>query len=249
MKKTFLTLLLFTFFNFPAVSAESAPDFHDDYQTEAEIPEPLFFDLVRRLGSEKGELEFNSLTRIEGTTKATELLHAPEIEYAFMDGGAVELELPMEGSTLKAIKGAFQFTFGRFGNRSQWIHGFQTFYETGLEDLHEQIVTTYILGHRLSHRISYLLMLGPAISLGPNVATRTSGVINMTIFYNSSREVDFGLEVNWMGPQAEFKRLQVMPQLHLLFQKDWKVQAGFGIIDTGKPLELTSAFRIIKEFN
>jgi hypothetical protein len=226
-----------------------ATNYHDDYSTEGEIPEPLFFDLVRRLGSQKGELEVNSLMRIEGATEARGLLHAPEIEYAFLDGVAAELELPMEGSTLKAVKGALQFTFGRFGNRNQLIHGVQTFYERALEGSRKQTVTTYILGHRLSHRLSYLLMLGPSINSEPNAATITSGVINTTVFYNSSREVDFGLEVNWLGPQREVQRLLVMPQLHLLFLNDWKIQTGFGVLDTGRRLELTSAFRLIKEFN
>ena len=65
------------------------------------IPEPMVFDMVRPLGAQRGELEINTLAQrnLSGSGSRTEW--APEIEYAFMDGLAIEFELPFENSELK----------------------------------------------------------------------------------------------------------------------------------------------------
>lgn len=229
----------------PAIEA-----YHDDYLTEGEIPEPLVYDLVRRLGADKGEFEINSLFRIEESTKTGDILHAPELEYAIFDGIAVELELPFRGSTLESLKGAIQFTHGRFGSRHQFIHGSQYLYENYLNGSEGHLISTYILGHRISHLLSYLAIVGPSINWTQTGSADVSAVANFTLFYNSSREVDLGLEINWTGPQVEHRSLRIMPQLHLLFPDDWKVQTGMGIIShVSNDFEFTSALRIIKEFN
>src|SRR5687768_4202682 len=66
---------------------------------ELGIPEPLVFDLVRPLGSARGELEANTL--MTRSSKTGQFAWAPEIEYAFANGYAVELELPFENSSLE----------------------------------------------------------------------------------------------------------------------------------------------------
>src|SRR5690606_33047962 len=69
------------------------------------IPEPLAFDLVRGLGARKGELEVNVLLEVP----VGGVPHwAPEVEWALADGAALELELPIRGTELEAIKFASQ---------------------------------------------------------------------------------------------------------------------------------------------
>ncbi len=48
------------------------------------IPERLVFDLVRGLGTRRGELAINVLARVR--SESPNVLWAPEIEWAFADG-------------------------------------------------------------------------------------------------------------------------------------------------------------------
>ncbi|MBX9721432.1 MAG: hypothetical protein K2Q18_07105, partial [Bdellovibrionales bacterium] len=70
--------------------------FDKNYGTEAEIPEPLLFDLVRRINSDKNELEINTIVIQHQHNEFGRVYIAPEIEYAFADGMAIEFELPVE---------------------------------------------------------------------------------------------------------------------------------------------------------
>lgn len=74
-----------------------------------EIPEPLNFDLVRGLGAKKGELEINTLAQFPFQNfSSTGIDWAPEIEYALLDGFAIELEIPMNNGEFEAFKAAMQ---------------------------------------------------------------------------------------------------------------------------------------------
>ena len=86
------------------------------------IPEPMVFDLVRGLGAGKGEFEANVLAEFPlDRTASREIEWAPEVEYAFADGLALEFELPFEDGELEGYKGAFQWTIGRPGG-GRFIH-------------------------------------------------------------------------------------------------------------------------------
>jgi hypothetical protein len=75
------------------------------------IPEPMVFDLIRPLGARKGELEMNALF-LNPTRRRTSLEWALEIEYAFLNNHAIELELPFENMRLEELKLSYQATFG-----------------------------------------------------------------------------------------------------------------------------------------
>ena len=63
------------------------------------IPEPLIFDLVRGLGAERGEFEANVLGEFPlGDKSGRGIEWAPEVEYAIVDGFALEFEVPFHGS-------------------------------------------------------------------------------------------------------------------------------------------------------
>jgi hypothetical protein len=84
--------------------------------------EPMVFDLVRPLGAAKGELEINTLLDYSPRTGLLEW--SPEIEYAYAKGYTIELELPVENTTLNQYKVTLQGTFGRLYS-GKMIHGWQ----------------------------------------------------------------------------------------------------------------------------
>lgn len=75
------------------------------------FPEPMIFDLVRPLGARKGEFEANTLALLPLKGRRYNVDWAPEIEYAFANGYAIELELPMYNGEIEATNWLFR---GRF---------------------------------------------------------------------------------------------------------------------------------------
>jgi hypothetical protein len=49
---------------------------------------------------------------LDYSNSADQLKWSPEIEYSFMDGHAIELELPVENTTLSQYKVSLQGTWG-----------------------------------------------------------------------------------------------------------------------------------------
>lgn len=86
-----------------------------------EVPKPMIFDMMRPLGTKRGELEVHMLaTRaLLGTDRA---IHwALEIEYA---GFAIEGELPFVDGRLAELKLGIQAAFGTM-NGGRTAHGVQ----------------------------------------------------------------------------------------------------------------------------
>ena len=110
------------------------------------IPEPLLFDLVRGLGSRAGEVEVNTLlvTRFRAGRVAVDW--APEVEWAFADGLALELELPMHERQLEAIKLAGQVTLP--SSLANLTHGLQFIGEYLLTPREIELVGLYLAGVR-----------------------------------------------------------------------------------------------------
>lgn len=218
---------------------------YDKYSSEAQIPEPLLFDLVRRINSDKGEWEFNSLL-VDGNGSDIKNVHiAPEIEWAFADGKAVEFELPTAEGKIQTLKSALQFQIPSWFVQ---LAGIQVIYETSVkENLHE-LTPLLILAHRLSPRWSTLAMVGNQISSAAG-RIHQKPIMNLNFFYNESEAIDLGLEINLSGLGASFDGLIMMPQVHTLLSGDIKIQAGLGTLYDGYRHSAISAFRLIKEFN
>ena len=69
------------------------------------ITEPMIFDMVRGLGAKKGEFEANVLAEILVDEYGDRDIHwAPEVEFAVLDGFALELELPFVDGDTEAYK-------------------------------------------------------------------------------------------------------------------------------------------------
>lgn len=111
------------------------------------IPEPMVFDLVRPLGTVKGELEINTLAQyaVNG-----EVDWAPEIEYAVRDGLAFELELPFENSRVQDYKVAAQGTLKDYSNH--FIHGWQVIGRYARTEKSYSADPLYIMGYRFNER-------------------------------------------------------------------------------------------------
>lgn len=220
---------------------------HGAPTSEAEIPEPLVFDMVRRLNSHQGEFEFNTLFRYEGTEKASGILYAPEFEYAFADGFAGELELPIEEGQLSSVKVALQSAIGTI-ERGKIENGVQAIYEQELKTAHKEVSILAINGFEFENRISVLSLIGPVVK-SEDSRSKWGILANGSIFYDTSREIDVALEINYRKVADELSDLKIIPQFHLLAARDVKFQFGFGtMLVDGEWLAL-SALRAIWEFN
>ncbi len=224
----------------------SAQDGFNDYETKVEIPEPLFIDLVRGLGSKKGEWEVNSLA-YHGDGGFSELNWAPEIEWAFADGTAVELELPMHGHSLHSYKMAAQKTVYSNAERSH-LHGLQIIYETNKEWGRSDLTAYYISAHRFTPKVSTITLVG--IKTLIEEFQGFTKIFNHTVFYNYSREIDVGVEFNYFSRERFMDQvLQVVPQLHLAMGDGFKLQFGFGGGEDNGRWTPVSMLRLIREFN
>lgn len=191
---------------------------------ELGIPEPLVFDLVRPLGSPRGELEVNTL--LSRFSRTGRVAWAPEIEYAFADGYAIELELPLEGSSLEEYKLGLQGTFGELFNR-RMIHGWQAL---GRYHRHNNAYSAdilYLNGVRMSNKWSTMNMLGlRRTDFGRH--GDMAGLINGSLFYHFSSSLTLGVEMNneIHGPRRW--RYRLTPQLHYSFSSNKAIQIGGG---------------------
>lgn len=216
-----------------------------NYETKVEVPEPLYIDLVRGLHSHKGEWEINSLF-VQNQSLMGEKKWAPELEWVVREGTAIEFEFPMTGAHLEAYKFAIQQRTYQSANKNN-LQGVQLLYEADRVFMHSELTAFYIMAHRFNHEFSAITISGFKTILEQSEGL--SVLVNTTLFYNYSDEVDFGIEVNYASPQFSEKFLQVVPQLHLALRDGMKIQFGYGGRETQDRWSSTSSLRLIKEFN
>ncbi|HMO16179.1 MAG TPA: hypothetical protein PKD64_18805 [Pirellulaceae bacterium] len=215
-------------------------------QDYSAIPEPMLFDLVRPLGAKHGEIELNTLAVFPwrainrdverdpfGSGQTTRDLGgiewAPEIEYAFADGWAIEFELPFEKATLEAYKFALQGTFGTaFDNH--FIHGFQMIVEPTTNWTLWNSTLLYLVGVRLDEVWSALLMVGGRMNLaGPDNDATFERLFNASLFREIGEHVVLGVEVNHAVGNRGRNQTIVVPQAHLEIGRFWELQSGIGM--------------------
>ena len=239
-------LLLFCAHWFLLISAQETRPVH--------IPEPLMFDLVRGLGAEKGELEVNALADIplnNGVSRAIEW--APEIEYALFNGLAVEFELPLENAHLEALKFALQYTFGLSDNQ-RFIHGVQLISESYLNQAITELSILYVPAYRFNEVWSVLGLFGLMYELGADAAnTRTTPLLNASLFANLNPSAVLGLELNNTDPTLQKlddndMELLILPQFHYDFASGFSFQLGFGPRFAHGSTEYSGVLRVIQTF-
>jgi hypothetical protein len=191
---------------------------------ELGIPEPLIFDLVRPLGSPKGELEVNLFANESAEDKT--LAWSPEIEYVFADGYAIELELPYSNTTLQEFKIAVQGTFGTL-MQGQMIHGWQVIARKGFGAQMNAGDLLYLNGSRLSSRLSTMNMVGLRKSMFESGSGYTK-LVNSAWFYDASPNYTLGLEINNEVDRQGHWRYRLTPQIHFSIKKHVSFQVGVG---------------------
>jgi hypothetical protein len=205
------------------------------------IPEPLVFDLVRGLGAKKGELEANSLFVVP--LRPYRGVHwAPELEWAFADGYALELEIPMFDLEVEALKLAVQGTIPEA--RPTFIHGWQTIVEYRVTG-DVEVTGLYLAGVRPTRRLSLFTMIGSRVTASQSTM-QAELLLNPSIFFDAAETLTFGLENNvWLG--IERPGGLVMPQVHWQIGRHFRVQLGAGFQADATGVAPVLATRLIIE--
>jgi len=210
------------------------------------IPEPMLFDLVRPLGSPRGELEVNNLA--EHSLRHGDIQWAPEIEYAFADGYAIEVELPFENSSLSTYKLALQGTMDSHSS-DRMVHGWQVIARRQADEDVYSADALYLHGYRFNSRWSTFNMLGMRRTEfgGDGMNTVLS---NNSLFYRFSSKLVLGLEVNNEIDHHRKWRYRITPQMHYNFDKHRTLQFGLGPsrLDDDMRTEWLASWRLIYAF-
>lgn len=189
------------------------------------IPEPMVFDLVRGLGAKRHELESNVLFLANARTGRVDW--APELEYAFADGFAFEVELPLLDRQLEAVKVAVQATLPS-GAVHHFTHGLQSFGEVSLDSGETDAVLLYMFGHRFDRTWSYLAMGGAKATVTGGGVRQGQGLLNASLFASPSEVVTWGFETNTSVSLEGDWKLRLFPQIHLQVGKHARIQLAAG---------------------
>lgn len=191
--------------------------------SQGDRPEPMVFDLVDPLGAPKGKLEINTL--LDYSPHARQLEWSPEVEYSFADGHAIELELPVENSSLNEYKVSLQGTLGKLDGE-RMIHGWQAI---GRRKIHEKVFAAEILylnDYRFLNKWSMMNMFGVRhTALGKS--GDFIGLMNNSLFYSYSKQLSLGIELNNEIGERDW-RYRLTPQLQYVFGKNVILQLGGG---------------------
>lgn len=228
-----------------ALEAHETDPGADDRSAHPTLPEPLLFDLVRGLGATRGELEANTLMLFG----ADGMSLAPELEWAFASGHAIELELPMRGTRLEAVKVALQGTLRR-GSNGRFHHGWQLIGELETHGGGRRAIATHVSSGRFARRGSFVLMVGGgvrAVSQGPTVGTV---IVNASLFLTLDTTTRVGLEAVTRTPtvRSSMPEASLLPQVHVDISHHARIQAGIGTdLGASRP-SLLGASRLVVEF-
>jgi hypothetical protein len=210
-----------------------------------DFPEPMVFDMVRGLGAEQGEVEVNALVLVP--TSPAEAIWAPEIEAAVIDNFALELEAGFVNADFELIKFALQGTVAM--NEALGLgHGIQGLFEYLPDEKVFLATALYILGARLSERVTLVSLIGPAVETHVDGTGTDAGVfVNATLFGAPHPRVVIGSEQNfeWF---PNFYLFRVMPQVHWQIHARFQWQAGFGYRNFNGSHSGEASTRLIVEF-
>ena len=195
---------------------------HDAY-SQGNRPEPMVFDLVDPLGAPKGKLELNTL--LDYSSRTGQVEWSPEVEYSFAKGHAIELELPLENTTLNEYKVSLQGTFGHLAN-GRMIHGWQAIGRRKIEEKVYAAELLYLNDYRFSNQWSTMNMVGAR-----HTALGKSGdivvLMNNSLFYSHSERFSVGIELNTEIGKHDW-RYRLTPQIQYAFDKNASLQLGGG---------------------
>ncbi len=214
--------------------------------TGPHIPEPLAFDMVRGLGARAGEVEVNTLLLPRWSRGQMTMDWAPELEWAPRDNLALEIELPMHGGHLHALKAAAQGTMARRSRRT--IAGWQVIGELVPAESRIETTALYLVGRRLDRRWSVLAMSG----LRMGWTSRPAGVdlallVNPSVFADVRERLTLGVEHNLAVGLGGRVDATALPQFHFQLSRRVRLQSGVGAQLHGRRLAALGGLRLVLE--
>lgn len=236
------------------------------YKRDFFVPEPLYFDLVRNLGSKKGEFEINSLMKLP---KQKNPKYAHEVEYTLVNNHAIELELPMSEGKISDIKFAYQYTLPDF-NTEVYKHGLQFISEQSISDSSHTISALYLSAFRLNHSFGILVMNGfqryvgvrhldsgnfdsshdASISIWAPEKIRSDRYLgNFNFFYDYSETWIYGIEVNLRTNFRKENEFLILPNVKYHISEKTNLHFGVGLANEleQKQISPISIFRFVLE--
>ncbi len=244
--KLALVVLLLIPFSQAAFAEEGESSTPSSYTEGTKVPEPMTFDMAGHLDSPAGEMEVNTLFRFEGASQAKNLYLAPEFEYVFARGMAAEIEVPILDGEVEAFKVVLQSRLGEI-KPDKFKTGVQLIYEQDRATTNKDISALLINSVPFGNRYALTTLIGPSAQLEES-ETKWGFLANASIHYTNSHEIDLALEANYKH-YDELKMLELLPQIHLMVEKNVKVQFGFGATLIDDEWIALSAIRAAWEFN
>lgn len=205
----------------------------------------MVFDLVDPLGAKKGETEINMF--LDYSHSADQLKWSPEIEYSFMDGHAIELELPVENTNLSEYKVSLQGTLGELF-QGRMIHGWQAIGRRKNDEEEYGADLLYLNDYKFSDKWSMMNMFGFRRTAF-NENGEFIGLSNNSLFYMYSKGFSLGIELNSEITERSY-RYRLTPQIQYAFSKNSVIQFGGGPsqLNEEKRTEWLVTSRLIYDF-
>lgn len=206
------------------------------------IPEPLLVDLIRNLGSKRGEVETNVLA----TSSFQSIEWGSEIEWSPVRNLGLELEVPFRDADISAVKTGAQWTIGSVDVRRLEFGALGT-YSHGLASPERRAVVGAITGVRIARTVQALTIVGPTFDFARSRPV-PGATLNPSLFVQSSRYVTTGLELGYRVEEGSRSLATMLPQVHLNPFQAVKLQLGAGAsIEVGHRVKPLVAIRLSYE--
>ncbi len=225
----------------------ACPTWGPDGHCAPSVPEPMVIDFVRGLGARRGELEANVLAVVRLEEGRLGLAWAPEVEWAFADGWAAEVELPFHDLALESVKLALQGTLAVTHGGSA-VHGMQFIGEVGVAEPEVTLTGYYLASARLTPRLSANLLAGPAVRLAPGELAQVHGLLSPSLFADLSPGFTVGGEAQLLLSSRKGLSASLMPQLRWRPHHAFIVQLGLGLTVDGAGVSPIAGSRVAVEF-
>ena len=206
-----------------------------------DVAEPMVFDMVRGLDAKMGEVEANVLAQVP--IGSEQVIWAPEVEFAYMDGAALELELGFDDTDLTAIKLGIQHTWAQTktsAQGTQWLGE----YNPQTEDFETALL--YVGTANLDPKWSIVGIMGPELAIPAADDVTVGAAVNVTVFFLVRPWLTLGQELNFEFINGE-TLFRAMPQIHLGFTPNIEWQVGLGLLVDHDELWPEFATRLVFE--
>ncbi|SFI83467.1 hypothetical protein [Nitrosomonas sp. Nm34] len=164
-----------------------------------------------------------------------------------MDGHAIELELPVENTTLSQYKVSLQGTLGE-SLQKKMIHGWQVIGQRKNDKKEYGAALLYLNDYKFSDKWSMMNMFGFRRTAF-NKNGEFIGLANNSLFYSHSRRFSLGIELNSELTERSYQ-YRLTPQIQYAFSKNSVIQFGGGPsqLNEEKRTEWLVTSRLVHDF-